>query len=177
MATFYTYMWLREDGTPYYIGKGTGRRAYRKGSPPTERIILQEWSCEEEALEVEKFLIAFYGRRDLGTGCLYNGNDGGFGGALTGDALRRMGEHQLGRKHSEETRRKMRLARAGQDRSGIGALISAAKKGRPSGKKGAVVLSLRGKKRPPFSAEWRQNISLAMQGKTPWNKGLHHGNA
>ena len=24
---FYTYMWLREDGTPYYVGKGTLTRS------------------------------------------------------------------------------------------------------------------------------------------------------
>jgi len=30
----------------------------------------------------------------------------------------------------------------------------------------------RGKKRPPFSKKWRENISKAAKGRTPWNKGL-----
>lgn len=77
--TFYTYMWLREDGTPYYVGKGTGQRAFRKGCPPHERIVVQDWPSEEDALHAERFLISFYGRKDKETGCLINLTDGGDG--------------------------------------------------------------------------------------------------
>lgn len=84
--TFYTYIWLREDGTPYYIGKGKGRRAFEqdhKRFPPPrdkQRIIIQEWPSEPDAFEAEKFLIAYYGRKDKGAGPLRNLTDGGIGG-------------------------------------------------------------------------------------------------
>lgn len=77
--TFYTYMWLREDGTPYYIGKGCSLRAHRKGSPIAERVLIQEHASETDAFAAEVFFIAYYGRKDKGTGCLCNRTDGGDG--------------------------------------------------------------------------------------------------
>lgn len=82
---FYTYAYLREDGTPYYIGKGCGKRAYKKNnrrgcSRPKEisRIIfLKKNLTEEEAYRHEVYMIFVLGRKDIGTGILRNLTDGG----------------------------------------------------------------------------------------------------
>ena len=81
---FYTYMWLRENGTPYYVGKGSGRRAYLKRThrfnpPPLGRIVFYIAKDEDDAFETEVSLIWYYGRKDLGTVCLRNLTDGGEG--------------------------------------------------------------------------------------------------
>jgi hypothetical protein len=121
---FYTYLWLREDGRPYYVGKGTGDRAFRGhrhgvlSAPPLDRIILQEWLIESEAFKAEKFLIEYYGRADLKLGCLRNLTDGGEGPSnpsiITRNKIRKamMGNSRtLGRKHSEESIRRMRVVK------------------------------------------------------------------
>ena len=82
---YYVYLYLREDGTPYYIGKGKGRRAYdknRKFARPAEkeRIVFHSKNLtEDEAFKIEKELIAEYGRKDIDTGILRNLTDGGEG--------------------------------------------------------------------------------------------------
>lgn len=86
MNNYYTYAYLREDGTPYYIGKGKGYRAFVKNGrtihlpkDKTKIIFLKQNLTEEESFRHEKYMIAVFGRKDLGTGILHNKTDGGDG--------------------------------------------------------------------------------------------------
>jgi hypothetical protein len=79
---FYVYAYLREDGTPYYIGKGQGYRIHDKYGhilPRRERRVkIKENLFEDEALKLEQELILKYGRKkyDKG-GILINESIGG----------------------------------------------------------------------------------------------------
>ena len=71
---FYVYAYLREDGTPYYIGKGSGWRMHQKHGylhlPPdrSRRVKLRENLTDEESQEYEKELIVKYGRKGIDEG-------------------------------------------------------------------------------------------------------------
>lgn len=132
MPTFYTYMWLREDGTPYYVGKGKGRRAYRRAGHSVPRpkdyarIFIQYWGSEEEAFAMEKWWIALFGRKDNGTGVLRNLTDGGEnppklfgnqharGAKHSAEANARKSERGKLRRQSIETREKLSRAKKGK---------------------------------------------------------------
>ena len=100
MNNYYTYAYLREDGTPYYIGKGKGKRINNPlhnsiHLPPRERrLFLKQNLTEEEAFKHEIYMISVFGRKDLGTGILRNMTNGGQGVS--------------GRVVSEEQKEKMR---------------------------------------------------------------------
>jgi hypothetical protein len=121
---FYVYQYLREDGTPYYVGKGKDGRAWYRGK--TERIhkpvdpsrieIIKDNLTEAEAFDVERDLIKKHGRKDLGTGILRNLTDGGEGisGAKFGtppeERIEKIRKSLTGRTVSENTKEKMSLA-------------------------------------------------------------------
>lgn len=78
----YVYAYYDEQGQPYYIGKGKGRRykgEHRVEVPPKDRIkILHKNLTDEQACEIETQLIQRYGRKDIGTGILENRQDKSF---------------------------------------------------------------------------------------------------
>jgi hypothetical protein len=99
---FYVYVYRdprpTKDNQPVYVGKGTGDRDishWAKGShnKPFQDFISHlkqrglvavcqrvfETEDEQEAFAKERELITLYGRRDIGTGTLFNRTDGGEG--------------------------------------------------------------------------------------------------
>ena len=154
MNKYYVYAYLREDLTPYYIGKGSGNRAWvtaRVTPKPTDvsRIqILHDNLTEEEALDLETKLISKYGRKDLGTGILRNLTNGGDGvsGRITN--------------FSEEWKAKLRKPKQ-MSEAGRAALSDFAKKRVPWNK---------GK---PMSEEQKKKLSEARKGATHSTETKH----
>ena len=77
-------MYVNEDRTPYYIGKGSGERINRRHKnvtlPPEERrIILKYFNVERDSFQHEKYMIHILGRLSDKTGTLKNVTSGGQG--------------------------------------------------------------------------------------------------
>ncbi|MGR9056077.1 NUMOD3 domain-containing DNA-binding protein [Rhizobium leguminosarum] len=199
MSDFYVYAWSRPDtGSIFYIGKGRGRRAHSisgrsrhflnivgklrlSGLSPKVDFIAVGLS-ESDAFSMERECIAMHGRLDIGSGSLVNLTDGGEGVAgIIMTEIHRAGisRGRTGKRHTDETREKLREAKLGRSLSDehkknislaqIGskhsatskAKIGAAHKGKviSAEHKGRIVAKLSGRKLP---ADHIQKMSASM---------------
>lgn len=136
---YYVYIYLRESaseiadsGTPYYIGKGKGKRAWvhQRNTPrpkDDKNIIIHTKNLSEiDALNLEIELIRLYGRIDINTGILRNLTDGGeglSGRVFSEEHKRKISESKtgdksargmLGKHHDDATKAKMRNSQLGE---------------------------------------------------------------
>jgi len=202
MSEFYVYAYLRskdsltgKSGTPYYIGKGTGNRAYVKHYAPLPKdtsniTFIKQNLTEQQAHDLEIELIAKYGRKDLGTGILHNRTNGGEGISNPSIATREKlayakrnesvetrlkrsiaAKNRVRTPLSEETKKRISEANTGKKRS------VAAKEKMSQRKKGSLLTdehknkiskALEGKPKAPFSDQHRENIGKVHRGK-PWS--------
>jgi len=154
---FYVYAYLRtKELTPYYIGKGKDDRAWQKSHSvivpkDLNRIVMLETNLTEfGALAIERRMIRWYGRKDIGTGILHNKTDGGDGSAGIIPWNKNV---KIGSYLSEKGRK---------------TISEANKKPRKDTHKERISEALKGKTK---SEEHKRKLSEAGKGKTPWNKG------
>lgn len=165
MNIFYTYMWLREDATPYYVGKGKGKRAFINAGHNVlrpkhkSRVVVQYWETEKEAFEMEKWFISLFGRKDNSTGILRNLTDGGENPPkMIGNA------HAKGKKHSAEANaKKSERGKLRRQTAETRAKLSQAKKGKTNGLEGR-----------PKTEETKQKIREAHLGMKASEEAVRH---
>ncbi len=181
MTDHFVYLITDRLGDPVYVGKGSGYRAGKRGSrnakvnalisfggtlPPVK---IREGMTQAEAFEVERALIAFHGRADLGLGTLLNLTDGGAGMAnpcaetrakiskgnlgkkMSPEAIEKTSAYHRGRPKSPEQVEKMRLARLGKPALAATAAAAKVNRGRKRSPEhcAAIADSLRGRKLSP----------------------------
>ena len=122
---YYVYYYIRNKdslngtfGTPYYVGKGSGNRAWKSHTKtvktPKDKSFIHivcKGLTEEQAFMIEKLHIKLWGRIDIKTGVLLNKTAGGEGASgtirspETREKIRKTLQSKPGRKHTEKTKK------------------------------------------------------------------------
>ena len=198
---FYVYEHIRKDNnTCFYVGKGTGNRAYNLDRGNFHNGVCEEYGCrvkiikdgltEEEAFKLERERIEDY-VITFGYGAPIEGYDDYDHNLPYLTNFTWGGEGVSGRKHSEEEKQKMSKAKKGKKNSKEhNKNISKAKKGKKNSKEHNKNISkaLKGiklseqtrrkmsesQKGRKNSEEHNKNISKATKGKNNPMYGKHH---
>ena len=132
----YVYCYLREDGSPYYVGiasQGQSKRPFQKHSynahTPTDQArvrLMRSGLTFDEAKNWEIFYIARFGRKDLETGILRNQTDGGEGNLNPSEETRfAIGSARRGVAVSDSTKALISNASSQQSNKSTAAMIAA----------------------------------------------------
>ena len=145
MSGFYTYLHCKPDGTPFYVGKGSGNRAWQfsknrnrhylnvvaKYGKENIKVFISPCDNEDQAFTEEIRQIEIL--RECGYELVNrtNGGEGPTGFAHTEEMRKQLSESHKGKRFSDEHKAK-------------------------------IAAALRGRKRPEFSIEWKSKISAAL---------------
>lgn len=176
MLKFYVYAYLRNKdsktakaGTPYYIGKGSGNRAWQRHTnvkiPKNKSliVILESNLTELGAFAIERRLIGWWGRKNIRTGILFNktdGGDGAYGASYDSERNQKISKSLTGRIKTEDHKKKISKSKTGKIQ-------------RPETIQRRISRNT-GKKR---TEEFKENHSKIFLGKPkPWLKGREGSN-